>query len=46
MDRKAAEIIEAKKAGSTLTGVEWQAAKYTLGLAGDGRVEHAAPIRL
>jgi type I restriction enzyme, R subunit len=32
IDRKAAGVIEAKKAGSTLTGVEWQAAKYTLGL--------------
>jgi type I restriction enzyme, R subunit len=32
IDRKAAGVIEAKKAGSTLTGVEWQAAKYTQGL--------------
>ncbi len=32
IDRKAAGVVEAKKAGSTLTGVEWQAAKYTLGL--------------
>ncbi len=27
-------MIEAKKAGSTLTGVEWQSAKYTTGLPG------------
>jgi type I restriction enzyme R subunit len=32
IDRKAAGVVEAKKAGSTLTGVEWQAAKYRLGL--------------
>src|SRR5439155_23953518 len=32
IDRKAAGVVEAKKAGSTLTGVEWQAAKYTLGV--------------
>jgi hypothetical protein len=25
-------VIEAKKKGSTLTGVEWQSAKYTTGL--------------
>lgn len=28
LDRKAFGVIEAKKAGSTLTGVEWQSAKY------------------
>ena len=32
LDRKAVGVIEAKKAGSTLTGVEWQSAKYTTGL--------------
>ena len=32
VNRRAAGVIEAKKAGSTLTGVEWQSAKYTAGL--------------
>jgi hypothetical protein len=32
VNRNAAGVIEAKKAGSTLTGVEWQSAKYTSGL--------------
>jgi len=32
IDGKAAGVIEAKKAGATLTGVEVQAAKYTTGL--------------
>jgi type I restriction enzyme R subunit len=32
VDRKAVGVIEAKKAGTTLTGVEWQSAKYTSGL--------------
>ncbi len=32
VDGKAAGVIEAKKAGATLTGVEVQAAKYTTGL--------------
>src|SRR5437773_4656791 len=32
LDRKAVGAIEAKKAGSTLTGVEWQSQKYTTGL--------------
>ena len=32
INRRAAGVIEAKKAGSTLTGVEWQSAKYTAGL--------------
>jgi type I restriction enzyme, R subunit len=32
VDRKAVGVIEAKKQGSTLTGVEWQSAKYTTGL--------------
>jgi type I restriction enzyme R subunit len=35
IDRKAAGVVEAKKAGSTLTGVEWQADKYTKGLPPD-----------
>ncbi|HSH59505.1 MAG TPA: hypothetical protein VK988_07665 [Acidimicrobiales bacterium] len=30
--RKAVGIIEANKAGSTLTGVEWQSTKYSTGL--------------
>ena len=33
VDRKAVGVIEAKKKGSTLTGVEWQSAKYTTGLS-------------
>jgi type I restriction enzyme, R subunit len=32
IDRKAAGIVEAKKAGSTLTGVEPQTAKYSTGM--------------
>ncbi len=32
VDRKAVGVVEAKKKGSTLTGVEWQSAKYTTGL--------------
>src|SRR5438132_13795800 len=32
LNRKAAGVVEAKKAGSTLTGVEWQSDKYTKGL--------------
>ena len=28
VDRKAVGVIEAKKEGETLTGVEWQSAKY------------------
>src|SRR6478672_3913118 len=32
IDRRAAGVIEAKKAGTTLTGVEWQSDKYTKGL--------------
>jgi type I restriction enzyme R subunit len=32
IDRGAVGIIEAKKAGSTLTGVEWQSTKYRDGL--------------
>jgi type I restriction enzyme R subunit len=31
-DRRAVGVIEAKKAGTTLTGVEWQSKKYTTGL--------------
>jgi hypothetical protein len=30
VDRQAVGVIEAKKAGTTLTGVEWQSAKYLL----------------
>jgi len=32
VDRRAVGVIEAKKAGTTLTGVEWQSAKYAGGL--------------
>jgi hypothetical protein len=32
VDRKAVGVIEAKKKGTPLTGVEWQSAKYTTGL--------------
>lgn len=32
VDRQAVGEIEAKKAGTTLTGVEWQSAKYLAGL--------------
>jgi type I restriction enzyme, R subunit len=32
VDRKAVGVIEAKKAGTPLIGVEWQSAKYTSGL--------------
>jgi type I restriction enzyme R subunit len=32
VDGKAAGVVEAKKAGTTLTGVETQAAKYSEGL--------------
>ena len=32
VDRKAVGVIEAKKRGAPLTGVEWQSAKYTTGL--------------
>ena len=32
VDRKAVGVIEAKKEGETLTGVEWQSAKYLEGL--------------
>src|SRR5437588_5638418 len=32
VDRAAVGVIEAKKEGSTLTGVEWQSAKYRDGL--------------
>jgi type I restriction enzyme R subunit len=32
IDRKAVGVVEAKKAGAALVGVEWQSAKYTAGL--------------
>lgn len=32
VNRQAVGVIEAKKAGTTLTGVEWQSAKYASGL--------------
>ncbi len=35
VDRNAVGVIEAKKAGSTLTSLEWQSAKYTAGLPDD-----------
>ncbi|MEW6611489.1 MAG: type I restriction-modification enzyme R subunit C-terminal domain-containing protein [Pseudomonadota bacterium] len=43
VDGKAAGVIEAKKKGVTLTGVETQAAKYTLGLPA-GLPRWAAPL--
>lgn len=35
VDGEAAGIVEAKKEGQTLTGVEWQSAKYVDGLPDD-----------
>lgn len=32
VDRRAVGVVEAKKKGPTLTGVEWQSAMYTTGL--------------
>src|SRR3954463_9684925 len=32
LDGRAAGVVEAKKQGETLTGVEWQSAKYVDGL--------------
>ena len=32
VDRKAAGVIEAKRIGMTLGGVDWQSDKYTIGL--------------
>ena len=44
VDGKAAGVIEAKKEGTTLTGVEVQSARYAQGLPGpaDQSVIHAA----
>jgi len=43
VDGKAAGVIEAKKEGVTLTGVETQAAKYTKGLP-DGLPRWSSPL--
>jgi type I restriction enzyme, R subunit len=43
VDGKAVGVIEAKKAGATLTGVEWQSAKYTEGLP-DAIPAHHRPL--
>lgn len=45
VDGKAAGVIEAKKAGATLTGVEIQSARYAQGLPG-GAARVAAPAAL
>ncbi len=46
LDQAAAGVIEAKKEGETLTGVEWQSAKYVDGLPDDVpiAVEGALPF--
>ena len=46
VDRKAVGVIEAKKKGSTLTGVEWQSAKYTTGLPEESPRPEAPSLRL
>src|SRR3954452_15649657 len=43
VDRKAAGVVEAKKAGTTLTGVETQSEKYSAGLP-DGLPAHHSPL--
>ncbi len=43
VDRKAAGVVEAKKAGSTLTGVEPQSARYSQGLP-DALPAHFHPL--
>ena len=43
VDGKAAGVIEAKKAGVTLTGVETQSDKYTLGLPAE-LPDHQRPL--
>src|SRR4051812_23041586 len=43
VDGKAAGVVEAKKAGTTLTGVETQAAKYSEGLP-DALPAHQRPL--
>jgi integrase len=42
VDRKAVGVVEAKKAGTPLIGVEWQSAKYTSGLRYEALVLLAA----
>ncbi len=45
LDGAAAGVIEAKKEGETLTGVEWQSAKYVDGLrTGSSRRSRALPF--
>jgi type I restriction enzyme R subunit len=39
VDRKAVGVIEAKPAGTTLSGVEWQSAMYAEGLPADVRLK-------
>ena len=43
VDAKAAGVIEAKRSGTTLTGVETQAAKYSAGLP-DALPAHQRPL--
>jgi type I restriction enzyme, R subunit len=46
VDRVAVGVVEAKKQGETLTGVEWQSAKYRAGLPDwvDGALEGFTPF--
>ena len=48
VDQKAAGVVEAKKVGETLTGVEWQSAKYVDGLPDElePAVEGALAVRV
>ncbi len=48
VDRRAVGVIEAKKEGESLTGVEWQSGKYADGLPDwvEGRTRQNAQIRL
>ncbi|WP_345770382.1 DEAD/DEAH box helicase family protein, partial [Blastococcus saxobsidens] len=39
VDRRAVGVIEAKPEGTTLSGVEWQSARYATGLAPDVRLK-------
>jgi type I restriction enzyme R subunit len=39
MDQKAVGVIEAKPAGTTLSGVEWQSAMYAEGLPAEVRLK-------
>ena len=44
VDGKAVGVIEAKKEGETLTGVEWQSAKYVDGVPTRSRPRSRAPL--